>query len=779
MIITRTWLNNFLDISEVSDETLYKTLNAIGLEVDNIKVYTIPEKIVVGKIISCEKHPDADKLNVCQIEVGRGIQRQIVCGAANVVDAEYVAVACIGAKLGADFEIKHAKLRGVESEGMVCSASELGLPNMGDGILILDESIGELVVGKELNEYKKIADTVIEIELTANRGDCLSINGVARDLSAALNISMKEFDYESQNQEKIGLARVAKLTTEGEINASLEYAMANVNDLKTSLLFTLRLSFIDKLTETPIGNFLQYLTHTTGVILRAYDVSHIDLDNDDEKLIIHAENINDIIHISINGKTAALLGIYQEESSKTNEKSTQVLFQASYIDPKLIVDVVSEQKIETDELYYNTSRGSEPSLCFGISYLTYLFETYYDSKLFNGTLSINQELEERVITISAEEICQIIGNDIPKMEIINILKSLNFGVQTSTEDKFGVTIPFYRHDVQNIQDITEEIVRIIGIDNIEAKALKFVEKNRINDSMKKYYAKKELRSRAVAAGFDESISYAFTDRTLLEEYNFSVVKEKLDIVNPITADFNTLRTTILINLLQAAKRNVNYSKKSTALFEIGTIFNEYREEKEVLSLIYTGQKESENISNAGKPTPINFETFVKKLSSIIGNFELRTSLERNGLIHPYQSADIIINNESCGYLTKVHPSVCDTFDLKETFVAEIDFAALIPQHINASAISKFQGVYKDLSFVLNENTPYSQVSLSIKALNLPLLKKFYAVDVYKDETLRDEKSLSLRFFIQSKQNTLSDEEIDSTMNSIIEKLQAEYGANLR
>ncbi|HIP51058.1 MAG TPA: phenylalanine--tRNA ligase subunit beta [Campylobacterales bacterium] len=778
MIITRTWLNNFLDISEVSDDTLYKTLNSIGLEVDSIKTYEVPAKIVVGKIISCEKHPDADKLNVCQIEVSTGIQRQIVCGAANVVHAEYVAVACIGAKLGKDFEIKHAKLRGIESEGMVCSASELGLPDIGDGIIILDDSIGELIVGKELNEYKKLADTVIEIELTANRGDCLSINGVARDLSAALNIPMKDFDYESQNQEKVGLARVAKLTSETNIDASLEYAMADINAFKTSLLFDLRLSFIDKLDKNPIANFLQYLTHTTGVILRAFDVSHVDFDND-EKLEITTSVVNNVIHICINHKVCAHLGIHQEEDSKANEKSKKILFQASYINPKKIVDVVSEQKLKTDDLYYNTSRGSEPSLCFGITYLTYLFETYYHSKLFNGTLSLTEEVEAKIITVSAEEICQIIGNDIPKIEIINILKSLNFEVQTAAEENFGVSIPEYRHDIENIQDITEEIVRIIGIDNIEAKALKFVEKNRSNDALKKYYVKKELRSRAVAAGFDESMSYAFTDKTLLEAYNFSVVEDKLDIINPITADFNTLRTTILINLLQAAKRNVNYSKKSTALFEIGTVFNEYREEKEVLSLIYTGQKESENVSNAGKPSPINFEGFVKKLSSIIGNFELRTSLENNGLIHPYQSADIIINNQICGYLTKVHPSVCDTFDLKETFVAEINFSALIPEHVNTNAISKFQGVYKDLSFVIDKNIPYSQICLTTRALNLPLLKKFYAVDVYEDAELGDEKSLSIRLFIQSLEDTLSDEEIDNTVKTIIEKLEKEYGAKLR
>jgi len=777
MIITRSWLNNFLDISDVSDDTLYKTLNAIGLEVDSITPHTIPEKVIVGKILSCEKHPDADKLNVCQIDLGAGIVRQIVCGAANVVDAEYVAVATIGAKLGKDFEIKHAKLRGVESEGMVCSSSELGLPSMGNGIMILDESIGELLIGKELNEYEALADTVIEIELTANRGDCLSIYGVARDLSAALNIPIKKFDYESQKQDKIGLARVAKLTTEGEINASLEYTMANITELKSSLLFSLRLSFINERSEDILTNVIRYTTHTTGVIVNAYDVSSIELE--EEMLVISSKNVNGVVQISINGNPSALLGIKQKEESKASEKSTQILFQASYTEPKQLVDVVSEQKLETDEYYYNTSRGSEPHLCFAINYLTYIFEEYYGSQLFDGTLTFDREVEKKTITISIQEISEIIGNEVPKMEIITILKSLNFEVQTSAEDNFGIVIPQYRHDIENIQDIAEEVVRIIGIDNIEAKALKFVEANRQNESMNKYYAKKALRSRAVAAGFDESVSYAFTDKSLLVKYNLPIVNENYDIINPITNDFNTLRTTILINLLQAAQRNVNYSKKSTALFEIGTIFNQTREEKEVFSLIYTGQKESENISNAGKPSNMDFETFVKKVSAIIGNFELRSFLTQNNLLHPYQSADIIIDNISCGYLSKIHPNVAEDFDLKETFIAEIDFAKLVPQHINANPISKFQGVYKDLSFVLHKVIPYNQVSLSIESLKLPLLKKFYPVDVYEDETLGEEKSLSLRLFIQSLENTLSDEDIDQTVNAIIEKLQAEYGASLR
>ena len=448
MIVTKSWLNNFIDLDKVSNETLYETLNSIGLEVDSIKTYNIPEKIVVGKIISCEKHPNADKLNVCQIDIGSGV-RQIVCGAKNVVDAEYVAVATIGAKLGKDFEIKHAKLRGVESEGMVCSASELGLPDIGDGIMILDESIGKLIVGKDLNQYEKLADTVIEIELTANRGDCLSVHGVARDLSASLNIPLNKFDYESQNPEKIGLARVAKLSIKGKVDASVQYAMANMEELHTSLLFSLRLAFVEELKNDALHNILKYITHTTGVILRAYDVSHIDLEHN-EKLTINLENHNGVVDVTINGKLYSKLGINHIEKKEATEKSSKVLFETSYMNPILLTDLVADHKLETDELYYNTSRGSEPNLCFGINYLTYLFETYNQCKLFDGTISVDEEREAKVITVSTTEVCQLIGNDIKKIEIMTILTDLGFKVQSTAEDKFGVTIPEYRHDIENI-----------------------------------------------------------------------------------------------------------------------------------------------------------------------------------------------------------------------------------------------------------------------------------------------------------------------------------------
>ncbi|MBT8343987.1 MAG: phenylalanine--tRNA ligase subunit beta, partial [Sulfurovum sp.] len=349
MIVTRSWLNEFIDLSKVSNEKLYETFNSIGLEVDSLNQIEIAEKVVVGKIISCEKHPDADKLNVCQIDVGSGT-RQIVCGAANVVDAEYVAVATIGAVLPGDFAIKHAKLRGVESEGMVCASSELGLPDTGKGIMILDESIGELVVGKEFGSYEKVADTIIELELTANRGDCLSIYGVARDLSAALDIEMKPFEYKQEEKIKLGIAREAELRHAGEMDADLHYKLATIENISSNFLLQLRLAMVSVEAEGKLASMLAYATHTTGVVLRAYDSRTFR--NSDNKISVHpVAKTKGVIEVLGNGKVLSVVGVNQEAEAIANDETKELLIEASYINPDTLVEAISTTSLNTDDLY--------------------------------------------------------------------------------------------------------------------------------------------------------------------------------------------------------------------------------------------------------------------------------------------------------------------------------------------------------------------------------------------------------------------------------------------
>ncbi len=777
MIITRSWLQEFIDLSDVSNETLYATFNSIGLEVDSLNEIKIAEKVVVGKILSCEKHPDADKLNVCQIDVGSGT-RQIVCGAANVVDAEYVAVATIGAVLPGNFEIKHAKLRGVESEGMVCASSELGLPDMGKGIMILDESIGELEVGREFSTYPCVADTIIELELTANRGDCLSIYGVARDLSSALDIEMKPFEYKQEEKMKLGIARAAEIHTEGEMDADLCYKLATVESVESSFLVNLRLAMVGVEAKDKLASLFAYATHATGVILRGYE-SRCFHNEENKVVVLPTAKAKGITEILANGKGCSVVGVNQIEESIANDETKELLIEASYINPDTLVEAVSTAKLKTDELYYKTSRGSNPELEFGLSILASLMDNYADISCYEGSLNVNVEREHSTVIVDAKEISSIIGMDIELSRIVTILQKLGFEISKMAEDTMAVVVPLFRHDIKHIQDVAEEIVRIIGINNIEAKPFVFAEKARLNDVTARYKAKKEFKNRAVGAGYYQNVSYVFSDKTLLQKYGFPVTEEALELANPIAEELNTLRSTLLVNLLNAVKRNVSYTKKSIPLFEIGAVFTPKREQSEVISFVFSGQSEGENVRNAGKPATIDFSTFTQKVGAVIGAFELEPCTYENGLLHPYQSANVIVDGKVCGFISKLHPTVQEAYGIPVTFIAEIDFDALLPKHINATPISKFQGVYKDLSVVIDKSMGYYEVAKVLGGLELEMLKDIYPVDIYEDDALGDKKSLTVRFFIQSMEKTLEDADIESVMAEIMSALESECNAELR
>jgi len=777
MIVTRSWLNEFIDLRNVSNETLYETFNAIGLEVDSINQIEIAQKVVVGKILSCEKHPDADKLNVCQIDVGSGT-RQIVCGAVNVVDAEYVAVATIGAELPGDFVIKHAKLRGVESEGMVCASSELGLPDTGKGIMILDESIGELEVGREFGSYKTVADTIIELELTANRGDCLSIYGVARDLSSALDIEMKPFEYKEVEKMKLGIARDAELHSKGDMDADLYYKRATIDEINNSFLLQLRLAMVSVEAEGKLASMLAYATHTSGVILRAYDSAAFR--NEEGKVVVRPRaKAKGIIEIIGNGQVLSVAGVNQNEEVTANDESKELLLEASYINPDTLVEAVSTTSLKRDDLYYKTSRGSNPDLAFGLSVLASLLHCYTDINCYEGSLNVDVDREHKTVIVAASEISSIVGMDVEISKIVTILHKLGFEISSMDHDVIAAVVPLFRHDIKHIQDIAEEIVRIIGINNIEAKPFVFAEKARLNDTTDRYKAKKGFRNRAVGAGFYENVSYVFSERALLEKYGFSTIEDTLELSNPIAEELNTLRSTVLVNLLNAVKRNVSYTKKAIPLFEIGAVFGSKREQSEVLSFVFSGQVDGENVSNAGKPQMIDFASFTQKVGAVVGAFELVPCTYENGLIHPYQSADIIIDGKVCGFMTKLHPTVQEEYDIPVTFIAELNFDVLLPKHINATPISKFQGVYKDLSVVIDKSMNYYEVAKVLNSLELPILKDTYPVDIYEDEKLGEKKSLTIRFFIQSMEKTLEESDIEAVMSQVMASLETECSAELR
>ena len=778
MIVTRKWLQEYVDISKINIDKICNALNSIGLEVDSTKRILIPNNIVIGKVLKKVKHPDADKLNICQVDIGSKVE-QIVCGAKNVDVDQYVAVATLGSILedgSKKLKIKKAKLRGVESNGMICSSTEIGLPWVNDGIMVLDNSIGELAVGKELNEYSLINDEIIEIELTANRGDCLSIYGIAREISTYFNLPLKIQDFiVNTNNKSIGQVFDVKYDT--NCKADLIYKVISIDNFTFPLIYRLRVSAIDKLKNTDIETAIAYVTHSTGVILNVYTKAIANKIKDDKKVILSIGQDKNKLD-TVTGKV--LLSTVGVEAGHISTFDTEIIIEASYTDPDKLAQIVFDKKIKTGDIYYKASRGSEPDLNFGInSIVSFLSDN--GSTIYNGSKDFINDRERNSININIKRLNAIIGQEIQISKINTILTSLGFNVKADRQDVLTIIVPNFRHDIKNIADITEEIVRMIGIDKIISKPLAIQELNNINKSSNDLIIKNIIRAKAANNGFYETLTYIFANKELLKKYNFETVMDKKEILNPIVAELNTFRTTIALNLVQAVSSNVKQGFRSIGLFEIGTIFDKNRDERKTLELIFSGDKEVEAIQNNGKPEKLDLFEFANKITSIIGDFELEP-LDKitNDFIHPYQSAIIIKDGVKIGTIYKLHPNIAKDFDISnETFLAQIEFSLLQNDTILAGNISKFQASKRDLSIIAPKDLEYKKIKKVINSLKIDEIKQYNLVDIYTDEKLFNNESLTIKFVLQSDEKTMEEQDINNIMDKILDTLKQELNIGLR
>ena len=776
MIVTRSWLEEWIDLSGISTEEIAKTFNSIGLEVDRLVEYRVPSKIVFGKVLECEKHPDADKLNVCQVDIGSSI-RQIVCGAANVRAGLTVAVATLGAKMPNGMEIKPVKLRGVDSDGMICAASELGLVDTGKGILEIDSSMGECKLGDAVSANPLFNDDLIEIELTANRGDCLSVRGIARDLSAAFDRAIKEYVV-TDNDDKRGIGRVLSLSYEKDLNVNLNYKALDLKELNVPTLVKLRLAQIEEKRDSDVESMLLYTTQSTGVILRAY--KHDFFVNSDEKIarVILTEDAKG--YACIKGKSiASVVGIVQDDSSTVANNEGTMLLEASYIPPDIISKKMAETKIESGPMFYKTSRGSEPALDAALAYCVDLLEANSSSTTYSGSVELLNSYSDKIVMVTKQEIDKIIGAEIDKVTVAKILKNLGFDTSKSSTDKFVISVPQFRHDIVNKQDIIEEIVRMVGIDNIPSKPFVFTEDNRLEDNYFEYKKRSIFRHRAAQSGFYEAIHFVFDEKKVVNSYGFETTKKELELLNPIVQTLDTLRPTLLTGLLKSASNNFKNGYSGVRIFEIGSVFTPQREESYNMAFLFSGAKEGESLANAGKSVSVDFAYFVQKISDVIGSVELREKKTAHSLSHEFQSASIFLQGEEVGELFRVHPNVEKEYDLPTTFMCELDFAR-IPYALKiAQKTSKYQASFKDLSLVMPQEMHYERVKRVIESADISNLVRFYPVDKYIDEALGKNMSLTVRFVLQSSEKTLEEEDITSAMESILSQLSTELGIGLR
>lgn len=784
MIFTRSILNHVLSLENVTSTMLYDALNRIGLEVESYREVIAPKRVVVGKILTCQKHPDATKLNCVEVAIG-GVEGhyetlQIVCGASNAREGIYVAVALEGAKLP-ELTIKRAVLRGVESCGMLCSTTELGFPKIHNGIIELDESIGELILGKELSDYAVFHDEVYEISITPNRGDCMSVLGIARELSVAFELGLKALNPPKVSDNALGIGRVLQIIASDKHDASLLFRAIETKPSTLPLFVNLFLAHNAILENVWLKDAVSFSMFFSGVILNVYPQSFCQIDGQKVILTLKRDELG-LESIYHKDKKLSVIGVnpcvYASREFLTKEKEFIVL-EASYIPPEIIAQKVMETKVQVDaKIFQRAARGSSPDLKMGIAVLSDLL-LGGDGVLYTDAQELIEIQPKHPITIDFGLIKSIIGVCLEKLQVVNILKRLGFEVEIASDENFLIVKPpLFRHDIVGFQDVAEEIIRFYGIDNVPSLPLSFIQKHQTNAASRMYYFRRKVAQKAIGVGFNEAVHFVFDSREKLQHYGFEVLEEDLDLLNPITQDLNTLRSTLLLGLLRAVERNCNNGRNAVNLFEMGAVYDKKRHQTFHLAFVQSGLLCEERYPNA-KGIKGDFFGFCDRIMRVVGEFSLQALENPLMLFHSGQSASVIQNGRAIGVIAALHPQVAIEFGLGETYLCELNLELLQESIPQVQMYSKFQKTQRDFSLVLDKGIPYYQIKASIENLKIPSIVEFYPIDVYRDSTLQDKKSLTIRFSLQSAVKTLEEKDINAVMENVLEKLKEDFGVELR
>ncbi|GAA7960285.1 phenylalanine--tRNA ligase subunit beta [Helicobacter pylori] len=753
------FVNTPKDIAKLCED-----LSRLGLEVESCIPCIAPNNVVVGKVLEKAPHKNAEKLSVCQVDVGKEVL-QIVCGAKNVAPNQFAPVALKGAIIGST-PIAKTELRGVESCGMICSSIELGFPKINDGILELDESVGELVLGKELNEYAPFNTHVLEISLTPNRGDCLSVLGIAREISAFYHTPLKPIKALNFTPK----SDLITLSAGENIESHLAYYLICNHSLKTPLKVKLSLAHNNALSENDLKNFIEFSVHFSGVILNAYSLNTTPMD------LSVKNDENNLESVYINHQKRSIIAIKHQVQKDLSEC---LLLEASYIDPislSLKLHALKDKTLQKDNaLIYRSARGSNPNLSDGLNFLSaHLKATILESK------QTEHSLKDRTLTFQLEDITEILGLVIEAEKIQGILKNLGFKVSVKEPNSkpqiLEIVAPNFRNDIKIIQDIAEEILRFVGIDNLVSKPLNCVSSKNSNPHYETHRFFENLKHKALACGFKEVIHYVFYSKEKQQKLGFEVLEDPLELQNPITTELNTLRTSLVCGLLDASLRNKNLGFKSIALYEKGSVYNSKREEIQKLGFLVSGLQKKESYPDA-KGKAWDFYSFAECVSKVIGDFSLEKLNAQTPINHPYQSAKIIQNNEIIGVIAKIHPKVIQELDLFESYYAEIDAFKLKRPAMLLKPFSIYPSSVRDLTLIIDENTAFSRIKKALKDAQIPNLSEILPLDIFKES--HNSIALSLRCVIHSLEKTLNDEEVNSVVQKALEILEKEFNARLK
>ncbi|RDJ83104.1 phenylalanine--tRNA ligase [Acinetobacter baumannii] len=783
----RTWVNPAIDSDTLSDQ-----LTMLGLEVDELAPVAKPfTGVVVGEVLTVEQHPDADRLRVTTVNIGSGEPLQIVCGAPNVRAGMKAPVATIGAILPGDFKIKKGKLRGVESQGMLCGASEIDLEDKIDGLLELPD---DAPVGVNIREYLKLDDNVIDISITPNRGDCFSIRGIAREVAVINQLQMNEPEIKSVDATITDEKKVV-INTDGAPRY-LGRVIKNVNvKAATPEWMEQALARSGIRTHSTLVDVTNYVLMELGQPMHAFDLAkiegtvHVRQAQPQEKLQLlndqEVELQDDVMVIADDQKALAIAGIMGGLASSVTDDTTDIFLESAFFAPLAIAGRARRFGLHTD-----SSQRYERGVDFELPLIAMNRASQLIQELAGGEFGPITVVEKsdllpkrEAIELKQAQVDQLLGYKVAAEFITDALTRLGCEVTVQANGEWSVVPPSHRYDMAIYQDLIEEVARIDGYDNIQ------ISLPSMDVQLAKYQDRFEiaqLRQTVVTLGYQEAISFSFADAKLEKQLNPQV--SPLMLANPISSDLAVMRSTLLSSLIPCVQYNLNRQQSRVRFFELGLRFdyqnaNSIQDLKQIptLALVAVGSREPE--SWHAKPQPMDFFDFKGEVEEILAAGRVKVEYVRSERpwLHPGQSAEILVDGQSIGYLGRLHPSLENELDLSTTWVAELDQAAVLQSYVsNFTELSRFPSVRRDIALLISDNINVRDIQQLIEKTGGELLDSTWLFDVYTGQGVEEGKrSLAFALLWQHPSRTLEDAEIKSGMDNIIQVLENTYQATLR
>lgn len=807
MRISYNWLKQFIKLDWKSEETA-ALLTDLGLEVEGVEKFESLkgglEGVVVGHVLTCIQHPNADRLRITTVDLGDGTPVQIVCGAPNVAAGQKVAVATIGTTLydkeGNAFQIKKGKIRGEDSHGMICAEDELGMGQGHDGIMILSE---DLKPGTPASKVFNIeVDEVFEIGLTPNRADAMSHWGVARDLRAGLsqknvNIEMVTPSVSNFRVDKRTLKMDVKVVDSKLAPRYCGVTISGITVKPSPVWLQNKLKAIGLTPKNNIVDVTNYVLHELGQPLHAFDASKIKGNKvivktveagtkfttlDDVERTLHEEDLM----ICDESGPMCIAGVFGGKSSGVTEGTSAIFLESAYFNPVSIRKTAKRHGLSTDASF-RFERGIDPTITeYALKRAALLIQETAGGEITSDIENIcPKKIEDHSVLLNFSNVTRTIGQELSKETIKKILVSLDIKISTMSDAGLGLVIPAYRVDVTREIDVIEEILRVYGYNNITftQKLNASISNSARNED---YKLQNIIAAQMVSLGFNEMMAnslttpeYAKLSETLKEEFNVMML-------NPLSNDLSVMRQSLLFSALEAVSFNINRRRSDLKLFEFGKTYHKlpsgYDENKH-FTLTVTGNRLPESWAYAQKPTDFfMFKGYVNLVLSRLGISKIQTQPLTNDVFS--EGVAIVSGTDTIVEFGTVKKSILKQFDIKQdVFFADFNWGSiikLVSGKIKYTEISKFPEVRRDLALLVDNEVSFENIYTIARATEKSLLKEISLFDVYEGKNLPEgKKSYAVSFMLQDSNKTLTDEQIDKIMGKIRLNLENQAGAQLR